>query len=68
MCLRAHSWGFVVGCPRSLVGMKVCSLSMIMSIFLERLVAIVFGVMSVGSSGKRLSQWFIAVSGSWMGY
>ena len=33
---------------------------MIMSMFLERLAAIVFGVMSVGSSGRRLPHLFIA--------
>ena len=57
-------WGLVIGCPRFLVGVKVVSLAMMMYIILERLVAIVFGVMSVGSSGKRLPHWFIAVSGS----
>ena len=41
---------------------------MMMSIFLERLAAIVFGVMSVGYSGKRLSHWFIVISGNCVGY
>jgi hypothetical protein len=41
---------------------------MMMSIFLERMTSIVFGVMSVGSSGKRLSHWFIAVSGNCVRY
>jgi hypothetical protein len=68
MCLRARSWGFVIRCPRFLVGVKVGSPTMMMSMFLERLAAIVFGVMSVGSSGKRLSHWFISVSGSCVGY
>jgi hypothetical protein len=68
MPLRARSWGFVIGCPRFLVSVKVDSPAMMMSIILERLVAIAFGVISVGSSGKRLSHWFIAVSGSCVGY
>ena len=41
---------------------------MMMSMFLERLVAIVFGLMSVGSSGKILSNWFMSVSESCAGY
>ena len=64
----ARSWEFVIGCPYFLVGVKVGSPTMMMSIFLERLVAIVFGVMSIGSSGKILSHWFMAVSGSCVGY
>jgi hypothetical protein len=68
MCLRARSWGFVIGFPCFLVGVKVGSPAMMMSTFLERLVAIVFGVMSVVSSTKRLSHWFMVVSGSCMGY
>ena len=69
MCLRARSWGFIIiGCPHFLVGVKVGSPTMMMSVFLERMAAIVFGVMSVGSSGKRLPHWFIAVSGSCVGY
>ncbi len=41
---------------------------MIISISLERLAAIVFGVMSVGSSGNMLSHWFIVVRGICVGY
>jgi len=67
MCLRARSWGFVIGCPYFLVDVNVGSLAMMMSIFLEKLVAIEFGVLSVGSSGKRLSHWFITVTGSCVG-
>ena len=48
--------------------MRVGSSAMMMSIFLGRLTAIVFGVMSVGSSGKVLSHWFIPVDGSCAGY
>ena len=68
MCLRARSWGFVIGCPRFIVGVKVGSQSMMVSIFLERMAAIVFGVMSVGSSGNKLSHWFIAASRSCVGF
>ena len=68
MCLRARSWGFVIGCPCFVVGARVGSPAMMMSIFLERLAPIVFGVMSVGSSAKRLSRCFIAVSGRCVGY
>ncbi len=64
MCLMARSWGFVIGCPCFLVVVKVGSPDMMMSMFLGRLAAIVFGVTSVGSSGKILSHWFMAVSGS----
>ena len=60
----ACSWGFVIGCLSFLVGVRVGSPATMMSMFLERLVAIVFGVMSVGSSGKILSHWFMVVSGS----
>ena len=65
--MRTRSWGFVTGCPRFL-GVKVGSPAMTMSILIERLAAIVFGVMSVGSRGKRLSHLLIAVSGSCVGY
>jgi len=41
---------------------------MMMSMSLERLAAIEFGVMCVGFSGKVLSRWFMAVSGSCAGY
>ncbi len=68
MCLRARLWGFVIGCPRFRVVVKVGSPAMMMSIFLERLFAIVFGVISVGSSGSRLSHGYIAVRGSCVGY
>ena len=64
MCLRARLSVFVIGCPRILVGMRMGSLSMMMSMFLERLATIVLSVMSVGSSANRLSHWFIFVSGS----
>ncbi len=56
MCLRARSWGFVIGWLRFVVVVKVGSPAMMMSIFLERLDVIVFGVMSVGSSGSKLSR------------
>ena len=68
MCLRARSWVFVIGCPNFFFCMKVGSPAMMMSMFLERLATIVFGVMNVGSSGKRLSHWFIDVSGRCVGY
>ena len=68
MCLIARSWGFVIGCPCFLVGMRVGSPAMMMSMSLERLAAMIFGVMCVGSSGKVLSHWFMAVSGSCAGY
>jgi len=68
MCLRARSWGFVIGCPWFLVGVKVGIPAMMMSMFLEILAAIVFSVMSVGSSGKVLSHWFIVVCGSFVGF
>ena len=68
MGLIARSWGFVVGCPCFFVGVRVGSPAIIMYMFLERLAAIVFGVMSVGSSGKVLSHWFMAVSESCAGY
>ena len=55
MCLIARSWGFVVGYLCFLVGVRVGSLAIIMYMFLERLAAIVFGVMSVGYSGEVLS-------------
>ena len=48
--------------------MRVDSPAMMMYMFLERLPAIVFGVMSVGSSGKVLSHWLMVVSGSCAGY
>ncbi len=56
MCLRARSWGFVIGCPRFVVGVKVDSPALMMSISLEWMAIIVFGVMSVGSSGSKLSH------------
>ncbi len=68
MFFIARSWGFVVGFPCFFVGVRVGSLAMIMSMFLERLAAIVFGVMSVGSSGKVLSHKFLVVSESCAGY
>ena len=61
-------WGVVIGCPRFFVGVKVNSPAMMLLLFIERLAAIVFGVMNIGYSGKRLSHWFIAVSGSCVGY
>ena len=48
--------------------MRVGSLAMIMYMFLERLVAIVFIVISVGYSGNILSHWFMTVSESCVGY
>ena len=51
-----------------LVGVRVGSLAMMVSMFLGRLVVIVFGVLRVNSSGKLLSHWFMAVSGSCAGY
>ena len=48
--------------------MRVGSPAMVMSMFLGRLAAIVFVVRSVGSSGKVLSHWFMAVSGGCAGY
>ena len=68
MCMIARSQGFVIGCPCFLVGMRVGSLDMIMSMFLVRLAAIVFIVISVGSSGNILSHWSMAVRGSCEGY
>ena len=68
MCLIARSWGFVIGCPCFLVGVRVGSPAMMMSTSPKRLVEIVFGVMCVGSSGKVLSHGFMAVSGSCAGY
>jgi hypothetical protein len=56
MCLIACSWGVVIGCPCFLVGVRVGSPAMMMSMFLGRLAAIVFGVMSVGSSGNIVSR------------
>ena len=41
---------------------------MMMSMPSGRAAAMLFGVMSVGASGKRVSQWFMAVSGSCAGY
>ena len=64
----ARSWGLVIGCLCFLVGVRVGSFAMMMSMFLGKLSAIVFGVMIVGSSGKILSRWFMAVSGSCVGY
>ncbi len=66
--MRDRSWGVVIGCPRFVVCVKVGSPAMMMAIFLERLAAIVFGVMSDGSSSNILSHWFIAVRGSCVGY
>ena len=63
MCSRAHSRRFIIECSRFLC-VKVCSLAMMMSIFLKRLAAIVFDVMSVGSIGKRLPHLFTAVCGN----
>ena len=68
MCMIARSWGFVIGCLCFLVGVRGGSPAMIMSMFLGKLAAIVFGVMSVGSSGNVLSHWSMAVSGSCAGY
>ncbi len=68
MCPRARSWEFVLGCPRFVVVVKVDSPAMMMPIFLERLVVIVFGVMSAGSSGSKFSHCYIAVRGSCVGY
>ena len=68
MCLIARLWGFVIGCPCFLVGVRVGSLAMMMSMFLGKLAAIVVGVMSVGSSRKILSHWFMVVSGNCAGY
>ena len=48
--------------------MRVGSLAIIMSMFLERLVAIVFIVISVGSSGNIMSHGSMAVSGRCAGY
>ena len=56
MCLIARSWAFVMECPCFLVGVRVGSPAMMMSMFFGRLAAIVFSVMSVGSSGKMLSH------------
>ena len=64
MCLIARSWGSVIGCPCFLVGVRLRSPAMMIG----RLDAIVFVVMSVGSSGKVLSHWFMGVSGSCAGY
>ncbi len=61
----------VGGCDRVSLfffGVRVGSPAMMMSMSLERLAAIAFGVMCVGSSGKVLSHWFMAVSGSCAGY
>jgi hypothetical protein len=58
----------VVGCPLSLGGVRVGSSAMMMSRFVGRLAAILFGVMSVGSSGKRLSHRLIVVRGTCVGY
>ncbi len=49
MWLRARSWGFVIG-------VKVDSPAMMMSIVLETLAATVFGATSVGYSGNKLSH------------
>ena len=68
MCLIARSWGFVIECPCFLVGVRVGSHAMMMSMFLESLAAIVFCVMSVGSSGKILSHWFMVVSENCAGH
>ncbi len=41
---------------------------MIMSLFFERLAAIVFIVISVGFTGNILSHWSMVASGSCAGY
>ena len=68
MCMTTRSWEFVVGCLCFLVGVRVGIPAMMVSMFLGKLVAIVIGVMSVGSRGKILPRWFMAVSGSCAGY
>ncbi len=56
MCLIARSWRFVIGCPCFFFGVRVGNPAMMMSMSLERLNAIVVGVMCIGSSGKVLSH------------
>ena len=68
MCLIARSWGFFIGCLCFLVGVRVGSPAMMISMFLGKFDAILFGVMSVGSSVKILPHWFMAVSGSCAGF
>ena len=64
----ACSWGFVIWCLSFLVGVRVGSHAMMIYMFLGKLDARMLDVMSVGSSGKMLSHWFMAISGSCVGY
>ncbi len=68
MCLRARSWGFAIRCFLVLAGVLVGNPTMTMSTFKARFVLMLFCVMSVGSSGNRLSQCWVAVRGSCVGY
>ncbi len=68
ICWRVCSCGLVIGCLFVVVGVYVGSPAMMMSMPSGRAAAMLFGVMSVGASGKRVSHWFMAVSGSCAGY
>ena len=68
MCLMALSWGLAIVGFVAKGDVYVGSSAMRMFVPSGKVVAMVLVVMSVGSSGSRVSHWFIAERGSCVGY
>ena len=68
ICWMTCSCGLVILCIFVVVNVYVGSPAMKMSMPSGKLGAMLFGVMSLGASGKRVSHWFMDVSGSCAGY
>ncbi len=64
----ARSWGLVIVGFVAVGGVYVGSPATRMSIPSGKVAAMLLVVMSAGSSGSRLSHWFIDVRGSCVGY
>ncbi len=68
LCWRACSRGLVLICLFVVVVVQVGSPAMRMSMPSGKVPTILFGVMSIGASDRRLSHCFMNVRGSCAGY